>query len=104
MMKTIAPALFCSVFQGARALAAAALGVDVHAAAVHVAASLSQPQPSSSSSPLLPQLLVLQRLPSPQFPLNRNWANPQTLVEGLRFVCVPFPSHVILCSCSQRGL
>jgi hypothetical protein len=64
----MATAIFCSVFQGARALAAAALGVDLQATAVHVAASLSQPQPSSSLSPLLPQQLVLQRLTLLNFP------------------------------------
>jgi hypothetical protein len=70
-----------SDFHGARSLAAASIGVDLQAAAVHVAASVSQ-LPQSPTGPL-PQLLVLQRLPSPQFPLNRNWANPDMLVEGM---------------------
>jgi hypothetical protein len=71
-----------SDFTGARALAAASLGVDLQAAAVHVSVSSSVP-PSSASSPL-PQLLILQREPSDQFPLNRNWAQPDMLVKIAR--------------------
>lgn len=71
-----------SDFKGARALAAASLGMDLELAAVHVAAA-SSGLVSSSSSPL-PQLLILQREPSPQYPLNRNWANPEMLVKIAR--------------------
>jgi hypothetical protein len=62
-----------SDFLGARALAAQALAVDLQAAAAHVAASST-----------LPQLLILQRQPSQQFPLNRNWAHPHVLQQAAR--------------------
>jgi hypothetical protein len=67
-----------SDFQGARALAAASLAVDLQAAAAYTAASLS-PSPSST-----PRLVILQRQPSPEFPLNRNWANPDMLAQVAR--------------------
>jgi hypothetical protein len=70
-----------SDFHGARALAASAIGVDLKAAAVHVAASLAGSLPSSSP---LPQLLILQRVSSLQYPLNRNWANPDMLAQVAR--------------------
>jgi hypothetical protein len=76
-----------SDFIGARALAASALAVDLQTAAAHVAASLS-------SSAARPQLLILQREPSPQFPLNRNWANTHMLQQAAH--SVGFDARVVV--------
>ena len=71
-----------SDFNAARTLAAASLGVDLQAAAVHIAETLASPPPPLSSA--LPQLLILQRESSDQYPLNRNWAHPRMLAEIAR--------------------